>query len=76
MAVMEYFKNIRLSHWWWWIGVCAIGFLAFNPEVRIKPFLLVVLGFSFLFASVYSLNNTLDHRSDWHRRKSASKQAW
>jgi 4-hydroxybenzoate polyprenyltransferase len=64
MEVTAYFKNVRLPHWWWWIGVCAIGFLAFNPDVMIKPFLLVILGFSFLFASAYSLNNTLDHKSD------------
>jgi 4-hydroxybenzoate polyprenyltransferase len=71
MVVIEYFKNIRLSHWWWWIGVCAIAAYAFNQEVTLKPFLSVVSGFSFLFASVYVLNNTFDHRSDkWNPSKS------
>ncbi len=64
MEVRAYLKNTRLSHWWWWIGVCAIASIAFNPEVVIKPVLLVILGFSFLFASGYSLNNTYDHKSD------------
>jgi 1,4-dihydroxy-2-naphthoate octaprenyltransferase len=49
---------------WYWIGVCAIASYAFNPEVMISSVLLVVLGFSFLFASVYSLNNTYDYKSD------------
>jgi 4-hydroxybenzoate polyprenyltransferase len=70
MEFSEYFKNIRLSHWWWWIVVCAIGAYAFNPEVMVKPFLLVISGFIFLFASVYVLNNTWDHVSDrWNPSK-------
>lgn len=70
MVVSEYYKNIRLSHWWWWIGVCAIAAYAFDPDVMVKPFLLVVSGFSFLFGSVYSLNNSFDHRSDkWNPSK-------
>ncbi len=64
MEVAAYFKNTRLLQWWWWIGVCALAAYAFNPEVMIKPLLLVILGFSFLFASVYSLNNTCDYNSD------------
>ena len=70
MGVSEYLKNIRLNHWWGWIGICAIAAYVFNPEFMIKPFLLVVSGFSFLFASGYSLNNTFDHRSDkWNPSK-------
>lgn len=70
MEATAYLKNTRLSHWWWWIGVCAIASIAFNPDVAIKPVLLVILGFSFLFASVYSLNNTYDHKSDkWNPSK-------
>jgi 4-hydroxybenzoate polyprenyltransferase len=70
MVASEYLKNIRLSHWWWWICVCAIAAYAFNPGVTISTILLVVLGFSFLFASVYTLNNTFDHRSDsWNPSK-------
>ena len=64
MKVAAYFRNTRISQWWYWIGVCAIASFAFNPEVMIRPVLLVVLGFLFLFASVYSLNNTYDHESD------------
>lgn len=37
---------------------------AFTPEVAVQSILLVILGFSFLFASGYSLNNTYDHVSD------------
>lgn len=70
MKVTAYFENMRISHWWWWIGVCAIAAYIFNPEVEIKPLLLVILGFSFLFASGYSLNNTYDHNSDrWNPSK-------
>ena len=64
MEVAAYFKNTRISQWWYWIGVCTIASFAFNPEVMISSVLLVTLGFSFLFASVYSLNNTYDYNSD------------
>ncbi len=46
------------------MGVCAIASSAFNPEFMIVRVLLVIIGFSFLFASVYSLNNTYDQESD------------
>ncbi len=64
MKTAAYFRNTRISQWWYWIGVCAIASFAFNPEVMMSSVLLVVLGFSFLFASGYSLNNTYDHESD------------
>lgn len=64
MKVAAYFRNTRISQWWYWIGVCAIASYAFSPEVMIRSVSLVILGFSFLFASVYSLNNTYDHKSD------------
>ncbi len=64
MKVAAYFRNTRMPQWWHWIGVCAIASYAFSPEVMIRPVLLVVLGFSFLFASGYSLNNTYDYKSD------------
>lgn len=64
MKVAAYFKNTRISQWWYWIVVCAIASFAFSPEVMIRPVLLVVFGFSFLFASGYSLNNTYDYKSD------------
>jgi 4-hydroxybenzoate polyprenyltransferase len=39
-------------------------------NIAITAIFLVVLGFSFLFASVYTLNNTFDHRSDsWNPSK-------
>lgn len=64
MKVAAYFRNTRISQWWYWIGVCAIASYASSPEVMIRSVSLVILGFSFLFASVYSLNNTYDHKSD------------
>ena len=64
MKGQAYFRNTRISQWWYWIGVCAIASFAFNPEVMISSVLLVVLGFSLLFASGYSLNNTYDYKSD------------
>lgn len=64
MEVAAYFRNIRISQWWYWVGVCAIASYAFNPEVMISSISLIILGFSFLFASVYSLNNTYDYKSD------------
>jgi decaprenyl-phosphate phosphoribosyltransferase len=64
MKVAAYFRNTRISQWWYWIVVCAIASYAFNPEVMISSVSLVVLGFSFLFASGYSLNNTYDCKSD------------
>ena len=64
MEFLAYFNNTRIAHWWYWLGVCAIASYAFNPEVMLGSVLLVLLGFSFLFASAYSLNNTYDHKSD------------
>lgn len=64
MKVAAYFRNTRMSQWWYWIGVCIVASFAFNPEVMVSSVLLVVLGFSFLFASGYSLNNTFDYKSD------------
>jgi|GEM_PF-6429190 len=70
MRLLEFIRNIRLSHWWWWIGVCAVAALGFNPDVEFTAFTLVTLGFTFLFASVYTLNNTFDHESDkWNPEK-------
>jgi 4-hydroxybenzoate polyprenyltransferase len=64
MKVAAYFRNTRIFQWWYWIGVCAIASYAFNPEVMISSVSLVILGFLFLFASGYSLNNTYDQESD------------
>jgi 4-hydroxybenzoate polyprenyltransferase len=70
MAFIHYYENIRLSHWWWWIGVCALAAYAFNPEVLVNSLLLTVAGFFFLFSGVYTLNNTFDYRSDkWNPLK-------
>jgi 4-hydroxybenzoate polyprenyltransferase len=70
MKATAFFRNTRISQWWYWIGVCAVASYAFSPEVMISSVSLVILGFSFLFASGYSLNNTYDHKSDkWHPSK-------
>jgi 1,4-dihydroxy-2-naphthoate octaprenyltransferase len=64
MKTAAYLKNTRVSQWWYWIGVCIVASFAFSPEVFMGSVLLVVLGFSFLFASAYALNNTYDRESD------------
>jgi 4-hydroxybenzoate polyprenyltransferase len=70
MRLRDFVGNTRLSHWWWWIGVCAVAVLGFNPSVGFATFSLVIVGFTFLFASVYTLNNTYDHQSDkWNPEK-------
>ena len=70
MRLRHFINNIRISHWWWWIGVCAAAVLGFNPSVGVTDFSLIIVGFTFLFASVYTLNNTYDHQSDkWNPEK-------
>jgi len=64
MDIVAYFNNTRLLHWWWWIGVCAIAAYISGPGVAPAALVLVLSGFSFLFASVHALNNTCDHASD------------